>query len=121
MMGVVGGANTFLTRNRLSNPKSGFSQTLLFFLWFSIVSYNNYGGDSKTLFQILFLVCRLIVISVATDGSSTGDARESDHLFGRTKLMCFFSYFSFSFFLVCIFYLFFYNCIVYSSLFLYLE
>jgi len=38
-----------ICRNRLPDPKSGFSQTLLF-LWFSIVSYNNYGGDSKLCF-----------------------------------------------------------------------
>jgi len=31
---VLWGANTFLTRNRLSNPKSVFSQTLLFFMVF---------------------------------------------------------------------------------------
>jgi len=28
------GANTFSTRNRLPDPKSGFSQTLLFFMVF---------------------------------------------------------------------------------------
>jgi len=99
------GADTFPTRNRLPDPNSGFSQTLLF-LWFSIVSYNNYGGDSKLCFyKFLFLVRRPVAISVVTDGDSTGDVRESDHLFGRAKLMWFFFIFFLShFFLVCVFY-----------------
>jgi len=49
------GANTFPTRNRLPDQNSGFSQTLLF-LWFSIVSYNNYGGDSKLCFLSNFFL-----------------------------------------------------------------
>jgi len=62
-------------------------------------------ATSKTLFQILFLVCRLVAISVATDGDSTGDARESYHLFGCAKLMWFFFIFFLSyFFLVCVFF-----------------
>jgi len=56
-----------------------------------------------------FLVRRPLAISVATDGDSTGDARESDHLFGCAKLMWFFFIFFLShFFWVCVFYLFFY-------------
>jgi len=41
------GANTFPTLNRLPDPKYGFFANLALFLWFSIISYNNYGGDSK--------------------------------------------------------------------------
>ena len=79
------------------------------FLWFSIVSYNNYGGDSKLCFlQILiFLVRRPVAISVATDGDSTGGARESDHLFGCAKLMWFFFIFFLSHFFGYAFFIFF--------------
>jgi len=60
------GADTFPTRNRLPEPNSGFSQTLLFFMVFHI-SYNNYGGDSKLYFyKFLFLVRRPVAISVVT-------------------------------------------------------
>jgi len=40
------GANTFPTRNRLSNPYFGLQTILLFlvFPWFSLISY---GGDSN--------------------------------------------------------------------------
>ena len=70
------------------------------FFWFSIVSYNNYGDDSKLYFyKFFFLVRRPIAISVATDGDSTGDTRESGHLFECAKLMWFFLHiFSFPFF-----------------------
>ena len=72
---------TFPTRNRLLDPKSVFSQTLLF-LWFFIISYNNYSGNFKLRFyKFLFLVHRPVAISVATDGNSIGDARESNHFF----------------------------------------
>jgi len=38
-----------------------------FFLWFSIVSYNNYGGDSKLCFyKFVFLVRHPVAISVVT-------------------------------------------------------
>jgi len=45
--------------------------------------------------QILFLVRHPISISVAIDGDSTGDARESGHVFECAKLM----WFSFIFFI----------------------
>jgi len=57
--------------------------------------------------NFIFLVHRPVAISVVTDGDSTGDARESDHLFGCAKLMWFFFiYFlshCFSFFLFWVF------------------
>ena len=86
------------------------------FLWFSIVSYNNYGGDSKTSFykNFIFLVRHPVAISVVTNGDSTGDFRELGHLIKYIKLMWlfqifffvflllfFFSLFSFSFFFFC--------------------
>jgi len=45
-----------------------FFRRLVLFLWFSIVFQNNYGGDSKSLFQtrVFFLVRRPIAIPVAT-------------------------------------------------------
>jgi len=56
-----------------------------------MVSYNNYGGDSKSLFfPKKNLVRHPVAISVATDGDSTGEARESGHLVGCAKLMWFF-------------------------------
>jgi len=67
---------------------------------------------NSVFFQIFFLVCCLVAISVATDGDSTGDVRESDHLFGCAKLMWFFFIFFLSHFLFG--YVFFY-------LFLYLK
>jgi len=56
-----------------------------------------------------FLVRRPVAISVVTDGDFTGDARESDHLFGCAKLMRFFFIFFLShfFFWVCVFIFFF--------------
>jgi len=42
---------------------------------------------NSVFFQILFLVRRRIVISVATDGDSTRDAIKSGDLFGCAKLM----------------------------------
>ena len=52
------------------------------FLWFSIVSYNNYGGDSKlsVFYKFYFLVRHPVAISVVTDGDSTRDFRELGHL-----------------------------------------
>jgi len=87
---------------------------------------NTFPNDSKTSFyKFYFLVRRTVVISVATDGDSTGEARESDHLFGCAKLMLFFFIFFLSHFF---WYVFFYFSFifrivvcVYSSLFLYLE
>jgi len=56
-----------------------------------------------------FLVRRPVAISVVTDGDSTGDARESDHLFGCARLMWFFFIFFLShFFGRCFFIFYFY-------------
>jgi len=46
-------------------------------------------------YKFLFLVRRPVAITVATDGDSTGDGREADHLFGCAKLMWFFFIFFF--------------------------
>ena len=59
--------------------------------------------------NFIFLVRRPVAILVATDGDFTGDARESDHLFGCAKLMWFFFIFFLShFFLICVFLFFLY-------------
>ena len=66
------GVNTFLASNQLPYPKYVFVD-LFFLLWFSIVFYNNYGGDSKSLFfNILFFVRHLVAILVVTDDDSIG-------------------------------------------------
>ena len=79
-----------------------------FFLWFSIVFYNNYGGDSKTLFyKFGFLVRYPVAISVVTDGDSTGDFRELGHLIKYINWCGFFKYVVF-FFIYLFFSLFFF-------------
>ena len=113
---TCGGANIFPTRNRLPDPKYGFFVDLVSFLVFSLVFQNKLWWRLQTLYfsQILFLVRRLVAISITTDGNSTGDVRESGHLFGCAKLIWFF----FIFFLSLFFFLF---GFVYFYLFLYVE
>ena len=97
---------------------------------FSLVSQNKLWWRLQTLFffKFYFWVRYPVAISVVTDGDNfTGDARESDHLFGCAKLMYFFFIFFLSRFFsfwVCVFLsLFIFEIIVceYSSLFWYLE
>ena len=65
------------------------------FLWFSIVSYNNYGGDSKLCFYKIcfFFVRHPVVISIVIDGDSTRDFKELGHLIKYIKLMWLFQFF----------------------------
>jgi len=92
---------------------------LILFLWFSIVSYNNYGGDSKPLFYfyILFLVRNPVAILVVTDGDSTRDFRELSHLIKYTKLMWLFQFF-FVFFFSLFFFISFFSSYIYFFCFI---
>ena len=61
------------------NPKLCFRRPRLF-LWFSIVFYNNYGGDSKTLFtNFIFLVRHPVAISVVTICKIKGKQKRPYH------------------------------------------
>jgi len=75
-------------RNRLPNPKYGFSQTCLIFMVFHSFPKITMVATPKSFLNPFSFSVRLpVAIPVATAGDSTGDARESSHLIRYANLM----------------------------------
>jgi len=83
--------------------KSDFSQAYFIFMVFhsfpEIIMVANPNLFSN---PISFSVRLPVVISVATDGDSAGEARESSHLIRYANWMWFFLMFSFLFIFICL-------------------